>query len=137
MSAIRRPAHLPLIDNETQPFWDACREHKLLLRHCLACGATTFYPRAFCPVCWSDDVEWVEASGRARLYTWSVVHRNDLPPFDERVPYVAAIVELEEGPRMMTNIVDVEHDQLRVGMELVVTFRAEADDVVLPLFRST
>src|SRR5690606_8098899 len=119
----------------TQPFWNACRERRLLLRHCRSCGAITFYPRAFCPNCWSDDVEWVDASGRATLYTWSVVHRNDLPPFNERVPYVAAVVDLEEGPRMMTNVVDADHESLRVGMDLVVTFRAEADGIVLPFFR--
>lgn len=131
----QRPRHLPVVDVETAAFWDACREHRLLLRHCNACGTTSFYPRPFCPACWSDDVGWVEASGRATLYTWSVVHRNDLPPFDERVPYVAAIVELDEGPRMMTNVVDVAHDHLRIGMPLEVVFRDEADDIVIPVFR--
>jgi len=127
--------HLPVVDVETAPFWNACREHRLLLRTCNRCGTVSFYPRPFCPSCWSDDVSWVDASGRATLYTWSVVHRNDLPPFDQRVPYVAAIVELAEGPLMMTNIVDVEHDDLRIGMPLEVVFRAESDDIVIPLFR--
>ncbi len=71
-------------------------------------------------MCWSTNVEWVEASGRATLYTWSVVRRNDLPPFPERVPYVAAVVDLDEGPRMMTNVVDCEFDALEVGMALEV-----------------
>ena len=74
-------------------------------------------------MCWSTNVEWVEASGRATLYTWSVVHRNDLPPFPERVPYVAAVVDLEEGPRMMTNVVDCEFDALEIGMPLEVVFQ--------------
>ena len=86
---------LPTPDIETQPFWDAARDGRLLIKRCAACGRAHFYPRPFCPFCWSERVEWEEASGRATLYTWSVVHQNDLPPFGERVPYVAAIVDLD------------------------------------------
>ena len=107
---------IPTPDLETQPFWDGCREGRFLVRHCNACGEDHFYPRPFCPKCWSDNVEWKQASGRGTLYTYSVVHQNDLPPFNERVPYVAAVVELEEGPRVMTNIEGVPHEELRVGM---------------------
>ena len=67
---------LPTPDLETQPFWDGAEEGRLLIRHCNACGEDHFYPRPFCPKCWSDDVEWNEASGRATLYTWSIVHRE-------------------------------------------------------------
>lgn len=126
---------LPTPDNETRPFWDAAREGKLLIKQCNSCDRFHFYPRPFCPRCWNDDVEWTEASGRGTLYTWSVVHVNDLPPFPERVPYVAAIVELEEGPRIMTNIVDCEFDALRIGMPVEVTFRPASDEFTLPLFR--
>ena len=89
---------IPSPDIETQPFWDGCREGRFLLRHCNACGEDHFYPRPFCPKCWSPDVEWKQATGRGTLYTYSIVHQNDLPPFNERVPYVAAVVELDEGP---------------------------------------
>ena len=126
---------LPAPDPETQPFWDAARAGTLLIRRCGDCGRFHFYPRPFCPFCWSERVEWEQASGRATLYTWSVVHQNDLPPFGERVPYVAAIVDLEEGPRMMTNVVDCEFDALAVGMALEVTFREETDEITVPLFR--
>jgi uncharacterized OB-fold protein len=126
---------LPTPDPETQPFWDAARERRLLIMRCRSCGGAYFYPRPFCPTCWSDDVDWEEASGRATLYTYSVVHRNDLPPFPERVPYVAAVVDLEEGPRMMTNVVECDLDDLAVGMALEVTFRDETDEVTLPVFR--
>ena len=78
---------------------------------------------------------WEEASGRAVLYTYSIVYQNDLPPFPERVPYVAAIVDLEEGPRLMTNVVDCAFEDLRVGMDLEVTFRTETETVTLPIFR--
>jgi len=126
---------LPAPDPETQPFWDAARAGTLLIRHCNDCGRFHFYPRPFCPVCWSANVEWVEASGQATLYTWSIVRRNDLPPFNERVPYVAAVVDLDEGPRMMTNVVDCDFDALEVGMALEVVFRPIADDVTIPVFR--
>lgn len=115
----------PDIDAFTRPYWDAAAEGLLLLRHCAACDRVHHYPREFCPHCWSEDVTWERASGRATLYTWSVVHRNDLPPFGERVPYVAAVVDLAEGPRMMTEVVDVPEAELRIGMELRVAFRQE------------
>ncbi|GAA2637798.1 Zn-ribbon domain-containing OB-fold protein [Streptomyces axinellae] len=116
---------LPGTDAFTVPYWQAAAEGRLLLRRCRApgCGAAHHYPREFCPRCWSEDVEWVTASGEATLYTWSVVHRNDLPPFGERVPYVAAVVELAEGPRMMTEITGCPEEALRIGMPLRVAFR--------------
>jgi len=126
---------LPTTDDDTLPFWEACREGTFLLRHCSACGEFHYYPRPFCPKCWSDDVEWAEASGRATLYTWSVVHVNDLPPWPDRVPYVAAVVDLEEGPRVMTNIEGCAFDEIEIGMPLVVDFKAVADDVTIPVFR--
>jgi uncharacterized OB-fold protein len=126
---------LPTPDFETAPFWDGCKHGRFLIRHCNACGRDHYYPRPFCPTCWSDDVEWKQASGRATLYTYSIVHVNDLPPFGERVPYVAAIVELEEGPRVMTNVEGVEHDALRVGMPLVVDYKPISDDITIAIFR--
>ena len=126
---------LPTIDLETQPFWDGLKEGKFLLRHCNACGTDHYYPRPFCPSCWSDDVSWKEASGRGKVYTYSVVHVNDLPPFNERVPYVAAIVELDEGPRLMTNIEGVPFDELRADMAVVVEYKPISDDVTIPVFR--
>ncbi|MFI1976247.1 Zn-ribbon domain-containing OB-fold protein [Streptomyces wedmorensis] len=122
------PANLPDIDAFTRPYWDAAAEGHLLLRRCAACERAHHYPREFCPHCWSEDVRWEPASGRATLYTWSVVHRNDLPPFGERVPYVAAVVDLAEGPRMMTEVVGVPDGDLRIGMELEVAFRPEGPE---------
>ncbi|TJZ52063.1 Zn-ribbon domain-containing OB-fold protein [Streptomyces piniterrae] len=118
---------LPEVDAFTRPYWDAAAEGRLLLRRCRAegCGAAHHYPREFCPYCWSEDVEWEPADGRATLYTWSVVHRNDLPPFGGRVPYVAAVVDLAEGPRMMTEVTDCPEADLRIGMPLRVHFRWE------------
>lgn len=125
---------LPTIDEGTEPWWAATREGKLLIKRCSDCGKAHFYPRIFCPFCWSENVDWERASGRATLYTWSVVYSNDLPPFPDKVPYAAAIVDLEEGPRMMTRVVGADFADLRVGMALQVTFEEETEQVTLPVF---
>ncbi len=125
---------LPAPDAESLPYWDAARDGRLLIKRCADCGAAHFYPRPFCPVCWSSAVHWEEASGRAVLYTWSVVHQNDLPPFGERVPYVAAVVDLAEGPRMMTNVVDCDPETLTVGMPLQAAYRDIGESVTVPVF---
>ncbi|WP_406515328.1 Zn-ribbon domain-containing OB-fold protein [Streptomyces sp. NBC_00873] len=135
MTAAAPRFDLPEPDDFTRRYWDAAAEGHLLLRRCRACGAAHHYPREFCPTCWSEDVDWERASGRATLYTWSVVHRNDLPPFGSRVPYTAAVVELAEGPRMMTEIVDCEESALVIGMELRVAFRQEEGCEAVPVFR--
>ena len=125
---------LPTIDDETRPFWEGTKAGRLLLRSCNACGAVHYYPRPFCPTCWSDDVDWVEASGKATLYTHSTVYTNDLPPFNERLPYIPAVVDLQEGPRMMTEIVDCATEDLQIGMPLEVTFREVTDEVTIAVF---
>ncbi|MFD5815527.1 Zn-ribbon domain-containing OB-fold protein [Streptomyces sp. NPDC127038] len=121
---------VPEADAFTRPYWDAAAQGRLLIRHCATCDRVHHYPREFCPYCWSEDVDWRPASGRATLHTWSVVHRNDLPPFGARVPYAAAVVDLAEGPRMMTEVIGCEGTALRIGMELEVAFRAG-----IPVFR--
>ncbi|MEV6115080.1 Zn-ribbon domain-containing OB-fold protein [Streptomyces sp. NPDC052109] len=128
MSAVRHD--LPEPDAFTRSYWEAAAAGRLLIRRCAACGRAHHYPREFCPHCWSEEVTWEEASGRATLYTWSTVHRNDLPPFGERTPYVAAVVDLAEGPRMMTQVVECAAAQLRAGLPLRVTFAQG-----LPVFR--
>jgi uncharacterized protein len=126
---------LPTIEDESRPFWNAAQEGRFLIVRCNACGRAHHYPRPFCPYCWSEDVSWEDACGRATLYTYSTVHVNDLPPFAERVPYVAAVVDLEEGPRVMTNVVDCEPSQLEIGMALEVTFRELTPEISAPVFR--
>ncbi|MFG2603985.1 Zn-ribbon domain-containing OB-fold protein [Streptomyces sp. NPDC048514] len=123
---------VPEQDTFTRPYWEAAARGRLLIRRCGACGRAHHYPREFCPHCWSEEVGWEEASGHATLYTWSTVHRNDLPPFAGRTPYLAAVVDLAEGPRMMTELVGCPEGTVRAGMPLEVTFR---DGV--PVFTST
>ncbi len=135
-------ADRPVPDAFTRTYWDAVAEGRLLLRRCADCGRPHHYPREFCPYCWSEAVDWEQASGRATLCTWSEVRANDLPPFRDRLPYVVAVVELEEGPRMMTTVVDCPVEQLRIGMALLVSFptlsmdvRADPLDPAVPVFR--
>ena len=126
---------LPTPDADSQPFWDAAKEGRFLIARCGACGRAHHYPRPFCPFCWSEDVSSEQASGRATLYTHSTVYVNDLSPFRDRLPYVAALVELEEGPRVMTNVVDCAPEDLRMGMPLQVAFRELDENTTAPVFR--
>jgi uncharacterized OB-fold protein len=132
MSTVR--FDLPTPEGDTIEFWEGTKQELLLIKRCLDCTAFSYYPRPFCPKCWSERVEWCRASGEATLYTWSVVYSNDQPPFHDRVPYVAAVVDLAEGPRMMTNVVDCPFDELAVGMPLRVTFQSISDEYTIPVF---
>ncbi|KTR83501.1 hypothetical protein NS277_09080 [Novosphingobium barchaimii] len=125
---------LPTIEDETRTFWDALREGRLMIARCGACGKVHYYPRPMCPSCWSEDVSLVEVTGRGTLYTWSTVFVNDLPPFNTKVPYVAAQVDLEEGVRLTTMVVDAAPQDLEIGMKLQVVFEAISDDVTIPVF---
>ena len=126
---------VPEIDGTTEGYWRAAADGRLEATVCGACGAVTHYPRPFCPVCWSEEVTPKELSGHATLYSYSVVHANPVPPFADLVPYVAALVDLEEGPRMMTRLVDVHPADVSIGMALRATFERRGDDWGLVLFR--
>lgn len=121
-------ADVPIIDAASAPYWDAARQGRLLIAECGACGRVHHYPRPFCPHCWSDDVRPVQATGAGTIYTYSTVYVNDLSPFRDRLPYIAAIVELAEGPRVMTTIEGVPPDRLHVGMSVTVSFRLVDDE---------
>ena len=119
---------------ETRPFWDGAAAGELRIQRCRACARHYFYPRPYCPHCGASDVEWVTASGRATLYSYVISHRP-APGFADDAPYAIAVVELEEGPRMMTNLVHVEAtpENLRLDMPLRVVFEPRGD-VRVPLF---
>jgi uncharacterized OB-fold protein len=134
MQARQKP--LPQPTPETQPFWDGTRQGRLMIMHCNACGHDYFYPRPYCPACFSPNTVWKQASGRAALHTYMIIHRA-APGFEAEAPYVVGIVELEEGPRMMSNIIGVAPDPeaLAVDMPLEVTFEQASDQITLPKFR--
>jgi uncharacterized OB-fold protein len=128
-------ADLPTVDDDSRVYWDGYREGRFLIAKCGACERVHHYPRPLCPFCWSDEVAPWPASGRATLYTYSTVYVNDLAPFRDRLPYVAAMVDLEEGPRVMTTVVGCEQAELRVGMALTVDFQSLTDELTAPVFR--
>ena len=134
MARLQKGNDIPTIDAASAPYWAAARQGQLLISECAACGRVHHYPRPFCPFCWSEDVRPVQASGAGTLYTYSTVYVNDLAPFKERLPYVAAIVELDEGPRMTTNMT-VPQEQLKVGMPVTVVFDDVTKDHTLVKFK--
>ncbi len=123
---------IPEVTPITAPYWEAAAEGRFLLPRCRACEQFHHYPRHWCPHCWSNDLEWDTASGRATVVTFSVVHQPPSPAFE--VPYVLAVVELIEGPTMMTNIVDIDPALVHIGMEVVVAFEWRGEFAV-PVFR--
>ena len=129
------PKPLPFVIEEGRPFWDGCREGKLLLQYCDVCQRHQFYPRMYCMQCGSKELRWVEASGRGVIYSYTVIRQNKSPEFVNDTPYNLAIVQLEEGPRMMSNIVDIDLDDLRVDLPVTVVFDSVSDTISLPRFR--
>ncbi len=125
----------PSIDSDSESWWRAIQDRRLMINACGGCGRNSLYVRPFCPHCWSEDVAQVPVSGRANLYTWSVIHQN-AAPFGARTPYVVAMVDLVEGPRLMTVIEDCPPENLRADMELTIAFRHDDDGFIVPVFRA-
>ncbi len=131
------PAPAPYINPEVKPFWDATAEGRLVVPRCDECQTLIWFPRPFCPACLSTAVTWVEVSGRGTVYSFTVNRRGaaDLPDYRNVGVYVLAYVELEEGPRMMTNIVDCDPDSVRIGQPVEVVFHDTGQGNALPRFR--
>ena len=135
-TAAQQPARqLPPPTPESQPFWDACARHELHLQRCDACDRFWFPPANHCQHCWSDRFSWQPLSGRAEVYSFTVFRRAYSPELADQLPYVVAVVELEEGPRMVTNVVGCEPDAVRVGMPVEVTFTDIAEGAALHAFQ--
>ncbi|HLH74793.1 MAG TPA: Zn-ribbon domain-containing OB-fold protein [Chloroflexota bacterium] len=125
---------LPVPDGDTKPYWDAAREHRLVIQHCADCGLAVFYPRAICPHCGSDRLHWVDASGRGTVYSYTIVHRAPVG-FTDAVPYVVALIDLEEGVRLMSNVVDCTPSDVQIGERVEVVFEDVTPEISLPKFR--
>jgi len=133
MSDYKKP--LPVIQPYSQGFWDGTKQHKLMVQHCNDCGANIFYPRRDCPECWSQNLAWIEASGRATVYTYSVTLEGVEEMFREDLPIILAWIDLPEGVRMHTNLVDCDPEEVEIGMEVEVVFRDVTEEITLPYFR--
>jgi uncharacterized OB-fold protein len=130
------PAPVPNADSKT--YWEAAARDELVLRRCSACGKHHFPPRYLCPRCWSDELEWTRSAGKGVVYSFTVMHRAPMPAFAQRVPYVVALIDLDEGPRMMAIILGDDALETTVGDRVSVCFEERAGGSKLPQFmRST
>ena len=128
------PTPSPPVTPETKPFWDAAAEGRLVLPRCTTCQTVIWYPRAFCPECHTEGVEWIEASGQGSVYSFSITRKGD-GAWREVAPYVLAYVELDEGPRLLTNVVGCAPDDVAIGQRVSVTFADTGKGSALPRFR--
>ena len=130
------PGPIPKPTPETQPYWDGTKRHVLMIQRCNGCGQHYFYPRPLCPHCFSRDVHWTQVSGRGRLHTYTINYR---PPrkFPTQSPVIIAVIELDEGPRLMSNIVGADADpaKLRCDAPVEVVFEDITEEITLPKFR--
>ena len=125
---------LPDPDNVSAPYWAGIADGSLLIQRCTGCGHAQFYPRAMCVRC-GADTEWEAASGDGAVHTFTVIRKNLAPPFNELGPYVVAMVELAEGPKMMSNVTHVDPDEVRVGLAVTCYAVRVRDDLGLPFWR--
>ena len=125
----------PVADQETRGYWEGAGRHELVLQRCRRCGTVQHRPRALCVTCLGGEIEHFVASGRGTVWTFTVTEQNQVPPFRDATPYVLAYVELEEGPRLLTNVVGCPPDAVRIGMPVLAEFRADADGLAVPVFR--
>ena len=134
-AAAKSKKPLPRPDEESRWFWEACRRHELVVQRCRGCATLRYYPRALCPECLSHDTEYARLSGRGRVHTFTVTFQNQAPGFREELPYVMACVELDEGPKVLTNVTGCAPDEVYIGMPVVVEFEDVTDEIGLPRFR--
>ncbi len=127
----------PIVNPIAKPYWDAAREDRFVLQKCSDCGQFIFYPRLFCPHCHSDNLTWERASGKGTVYSYTVVLSNPPSPFLDDVPYVVAIIRLEEGVQMLSNIVSCRPEEVCCDMPVEVVFERLNDEFKLPMFRPT
>jgi uncharacterized OB-fold protein len=126
---------LPRPRPETAAWWQSCRERKLMIQRCSECGAFQFYPRIVCSSCMNSQVEWVESAGRGKVLTFTVCRLPVAKAYAADVPYVVALIRLDEGPTMMSNIVECDPESVAIGMPVEVIFEKWSEDITVPQFR--
>lgn len=129
------PRPVPDPDPASAPFWEAAARHELRVQRCSSCGRWRHPPRPMCPACGSFEHAFEEVSGRARIWSWVIAHPPVLPAFAEKAPYNVVVVELDEGVRMIGNLLDVPDEEIAEGMQVTVTFEDVAEGVALPAWR--
>jgi uncharacterized OB-fold protein len=129
----RKP--LPVMTPWSAPFWEGCKRGELLIQKCQDCQTLNFYPKLYCASCLSSNLEWVKAGGKGKVYSYMVVYAFQPTEFAEDVPYVVAVVELDEGVRMMSNIVGCPPEEVRCDMRVEVVFEKATEEITLARFR--
>jgi uncharacterized OB-fold protein len=133
MNEYRKP--LPVPSPESRPLWEGCRKHELLIQRCDTCRQFVFPPNSLCPACLGTGLTWTKTTGCGRVYSFVVYHRVYHPGFENEIPYVVAIVELEEGARLLSNIIGCPPDQVRCEMPVEVAFEEVTEAVTLFKFQ--
>ena len=126
---------LPQPNADDKPFWEGCKRHQLQFQKCQSCGHVRWPPSIICPMCYSSDTEWIIAGGKGEVYTFVVYHQSYHPAFEGELPYVAAIVELEEGPHILTNIVGCDPSEVKCDMPVEVAWEDITEEFSLPKFK--
>ncbi|MBU8906237.1 Zn-ribbon domain-containing OB-fold protein [Desertibacillus haloalkaliphilus] len=126
---------LPKPTLETKRYWEGCKNHELLIQQCSDCGAYQFYPRMLCTDCMSRNVEWVNASGTGKISSFTIVRRAPNKAYAADVPYVLALIKLDEGPTMMSNVIECEPEKVKIGMKVEVVFDDWTEEISIPKFR--
>jgi uncharacterized OB-fold protein len=126
---------LPVINEDNAPYWKYCRNHELRMQKCTDCGYIRFPPSIVCPRCNSMEAEWTQLSGRGNVYSYVIYHMAYHPSYKEDIPYTVAIIQLEEGPRMESNIINCKDEDIQIDMPVEVCFDDVTDDFSLPKFR--
>jgi uncharacterized OB-fold protein len=125
---------LPDITSDSAPYWEALRKHVLVLQRCTGCGRVRHYPRPMCSACHSMEYDWVRSSGRGRVHSWTVAHHAFHPGFKRDLPYVVALVDMEEGVRLNAPLRGVSSEAMRIGLPVRIIFEDATEDVTLPAF---
>lgn len=133
MASYMKP--LPLINEETKPYWEYCRKHELRMQKCLQCGHIRFPISVICPKCHSMEAEWARLSGKGTIYSFTIYRVPYHPAFKDDIPYVVAIIQLDEGPRLESNIIGCRVEDVRIEMPVEVAFDDVTSEVTLPKFR--
>ncbi len=124
----------PFVNADSKPYWMAIKEGRLVLQKCVECDHVDFMPRHICPVCWSDNRTWIDASGTGTIHSFSIVHRSPLPVFRDDCPYVVALIDLTEGPRIMTNIIGESALKVAIGDAVAICFE-DRGNLRIPQFQ--
>ncbi|MDF2368519.1 Zn-ribbon domain-containing OB-fold protein [Sneathiella sp.] len=121
---------IPVANPDTAVFWDACNEKRFLIQSCKSCGENQFYPRAICKNCQSNDLEWQEVSGRGTVKTFTVVRHAPSPAFKADLPYVLALINLDEGVSTMMNVIECDVEDVHIGMDIELTFELRGEQYI-------